>query len=184
MQGIERKPEPRSCSGKEHQCVVGLSLPSYFDCRKRVNYAQVSAARDHLQGGLSLVSAAPRLVSARFSDNSPNSTEAFPCSRYANCMDFSRRRLPHFYPPGRWLFLTWHLHGSLPHGRYPLPESIRREGLYLDGSPFGLRLDRAVLPAPAGRCSHRRRLSVPRCCPWALRSRRVCRNGESCAHAA
>jgi len=63
MQGIERKPEPRSCSGKEHQCVVGLSLPSYFDCRKRVNYAQVSAARDHLQGGLSLVSAASRLVS-------------------------------------------------------------------------------------------------------------------------
>src|SRR2546427_756503 len=36
-------------------------------------------------------------------------------------MDFSRRRLPHSYPAGRWLFLTWHLHGSLPHGRYPPP---------------------------------------------------------------
>ena len=36
-------------------------------------------------------------------------------------MDFSRRRLPHSYPPGRWLFLTWHLHSSLPHGHYPPP---------------------------------------------------------------
>jgi len=31
----------------------------------------------------------------------------------------SRRRLPHRYPPGKWLFLTWHLHGSLPQARYP-----------------------------------------------------------------
>jgi putative transposase len=30
----------------------------------------------------------------------------------------SRRRLPHIYPEGRALFLTWHLHGSLP---FPLP---------------------------------------------------------------
>jgi putative transposase len=35
-------------------------------------------------------------------------------------MDF-RRRLPHIRPPGRWLFLTWHLHGSLPQGLYPPP---------------------------------------------------------------
>src|SRR2546422_858033 len=34
-------------------------------------------------------------------------------------MPDSRRRLPHRYPPGRWLFLTWHLHGSLPHALYP-----------------------------------------------------------------
>ncbi len=33
----------------------------------------------------------------------------------------SRRRLPHRYPPGKWLFMTWHLHGSLPHGMYPPP---------------------------------------------------------------
>ena len=26
----------------------------------------------------------------------------------------SQRRLPHIYPDNRWLFLTWHLHGSLP----------------------------------------------------------------------
>jgi putative transposase len=25
----------------------------------------------------------------------------------------STRRLPHIYPEGRWLFLTWHLHGAL-----------------------------------------------------------------------
>jgi REP element-mobilizing transposase RayT len=36
-------------------------------------------------------------------------------------MTFSRRRLPHAYPQGQWLFVTWHLHGSLPHGRYPPP---------------------------------------------------------------
>jgi putative transposase len=31
----------------------------------------------------------------------------------------SNRRLPHIYPQGRWLFLTWHLYGSLPQGKYP-----------------------------------------------------------------
>jgi putative transposase len=36
-------------------------------------------------------------------------------------MAYSRRRLPHAYPEGKWLFVTWHLHGSLPHGRYPPP---------------------------------------------------------------
>ncbi len=36
-------------------------------------------------------------------------------------MVVSRRRLPHAYPPGKWLFLTWHLHGSLPQGRFPPP---------------------------------------------------------------
>jgi len=34
-------------------------------------------------------------------------------------MEHSRRRLPHQYPQGKWLFLTWHLHGSLPHALYP-----------------------------------------------------------------
>ena len=37
-------------------------------------------------------------------------------------MSFARRRLPHSYPEGKWLFLTWHLHGSLPHGMYPPPD--------------------------------------------------------------
>jgi putative transposase len=31
------------------------------------------------------------------------------------------RRLPHIYPEGAWLFVTWHLHGSLPQARYPPP---------------------------------------------------------------
>jgi len=35
----------------------------------------------------------------------------------------SRRRLPHVYPEGRALFVTWHLHGSLP---FPLPTPPRK----------------------------------------------------------
>lgn len=31
------------------------------------------------------------------------------------------RRLPHIYPDARWLFVTWHLYGSLPQARYPPP---------------------------------------------------------------
>src|SRR5437667_1240445 len=53
------------------------------------------------------MSAAPRLVSARLINGQFEPHD----------MDFSRRRIPHFYPPGRWLFLAWHLHRSLPHGR-------------------------------------------------------------------
>jgi hypothetical protein len=30
-----------------------------------------------------------------------------------------QRRLPHVFPDGKALFLTWHLHGSLPRNRYP-----------------------------------------------------------------
>ncbi len=33
----------------------------------------------------------------------------------------TRRRLPHIYPEGAWLFVTWHLHGSLPRALYPPP---------------------------------------------------------------
>lgn len=33
----------------------------------------------------------------------------------------THRRLPHHYAEDRWLFVTWHLHGSLPHGLYPPP---------------------------------------------------------------
>jgi REP element-mobilizing transposase RayT len=36
-------------------------------------------------------------------------------------VSFHRRRLPHWYPEGKALFLTWHLHGALPHGLYPPP---------------------------------------------------------------
>ena len=33
----------------------------------------------------------------------------------------SVRRLPHLYPQGRWLFLTWHLHGSIRPYHFPPP---------------------------------------------------------------
>ncbi len=36
----------------------------------------------------------------------------------------THRRLPHEYPEGRWLFLTWHLQGSLPQARYPPPGKL------------------------------------------------------------
>jgi len=33
----------------------------------------------------------------------------------------SVRRLPHIYPQDRWLFLTWHLHGSVSPYHFPAP---------------------------------------------------------------
>src|SRR5208337_2991122 len=38
-------------------------------------------------------------------------------------MDVPRRRLPHIHPQGKSLFVTWHLHGSLPHNLYPPPDT-------------------------------------------------------------
>src|SRR6266851_5167761 len=35
-----------------------------------------------------------------------------------------RRRLPHCYPEGKALFLTWHLHGSMPPSLLPPPGSL------------------------------------------------------------
>ena len=37
-------------------------------------------------------------------------------------MSLSRRRLPHWWPEGRPLFLTWRLHGTLPPNRYLTPD--------------------------------------------------------------
>ena len=37
---------------------------------------------------------------------------------------FYRRRLPHWHPEGRLVFLTWHLKGSLPPNRYPPPGAL------------------------------------------------------------
>jgi len=39
-------------------------------------------------------------------------------------MSTSIRRLPHVYPDGAWLFVTWHLHGSLPQARYPPADKL------------------------------------------------------------
>jgi len=45
--------------------------------------------------------------------------------RHYTGMEETRRRLPHQYIEGRWLFLTWHLHGSLPQGLYPPPSNLK-----------------------------------------------------------
>ena len=44
-----------------------------------------------------------------------------PGMTHFSTMGYSRRCLPHACPEGKWLFLTWHLHGSLPQGTYPPP---------------------------------------------------------------
>jgi len=54
-----------------------------------------------------------------------------------------RRRLPHHHPEGKWLFVTWHLHGSLPHALYPPPGKLSSGSAfvwmdrYLDGTRCG-----------------------------------------------
>jgi REP element-mobilizing transposase RayT len=53
------------------------------------------------------------------------------------------RRLPHWQPQGRPLFLTWHLYGSLPHNRFPPPNAFSAGRAfvwmdrYLDQASFG-----------------------------------------------
>jgi len=55
----------------------------------------------------------------------------------------SQRRLPHIYPADRWLFLTWHLHGSLPSSHFPPArkvsdgEAFAWVDRYLDGAHAG-----------------------------------------------
>src|SRR5437016_5706532 len=39
-------------------------------------------------------------------------------------MSFHERRLPHWQPEGKDLFLTWRLHGSLPPNRYIPPKGL------------------------------------------------------------
>jgi REP element-mobilizing transposase RayT len=58
-------------------------------------------------------------------------------------MTLYRRRLPHWQPEGRPLFLTWHLYGSLPHNRFPPPNALTAGQAfvwmdrYLDQASFG-----------------------------------------------
>jgi REP element-mobilizing transposase RayT len=55
----------------------------------------------------------------------------------------TQRRLPHLYPANCWLFLTWHLHGSLPSSRFPPAhkvsdgEAFAWVDRYLDGAHAG-----------------------------------------------
>jgi putative transposase len=55
----------------------------------------------------------------------------------------SQRRLPHIYPDNTWLFLTWHLHGSLPASRFPPAHRVS------DGEAFAW-ADRFLDRADAG----------------------------------
>jgi putative transposase len=55
----------------------------------------------------------------------------------------TRRRLPHIYLENRWLFLTWHLHGSLPHSHFPPARKVS------DGEAFAW-IDRYVDAAGTG----------------------------------
>jgi REP element-mobilizing transposase RayT len=55
----------------------------------------------------------------------------------------SQRRLPHIYPDNCWLFLTWHLHGSLPSSHFPPARKVS------DGEAFAW-MDRYLDGAPAG----------------------------------
>ena len=58
-------------------------------------------------------------------------------------MSRHRRRLPHDYLAGEALFLTWHLHGSLPASRFPPPGRLSSGkafvwvARYLDTTPTG-----------------------------------------------
>ena len=51
---------------------------------------------------------------------------------------FYRRRLPHWHPPGKALFVTWRLSGSLPAGRaFPGNEGFEAFDRLLDGMSSG-----------------------------------------------
>jgi putative transposase len=55
-------------------------------------------------------------------------------------VDFYCRRLPHWQPRGAPLFLTWRLHGSLPHNRYVGPQGLNSGEAFVAVDRF---LDRA-----------------------------------------
>ncbi|MBL8230207.1 MAG: hypothetical protein JNL98_17085 [Bryobacterales bacterium] len=56
-------------------------------------------------------------------------------------MSGSHRRLPHYYREGKWLFVTWRLHGSLPSGQFPPPEKVTSGEAF---AAIGRFLDKAV----------------------------------------
>ena len=75
---------------------------------------------------------------SRSGENLPAATH------YFRMRDF-HRRLPHQYRQGKWLFVTWHLHGSLPHVKYPPPNKLSSDAAfvwmdrYLDSTRTGPR---------------------------------------------
>ena len=62
----------------------------------------------------------------------------------------TRRRLPHIYAEGAWLFVTWHLHGSLPRALYPPPgkRSTGKAFVWMDRYLDTTRLGPAFLRLP------------------------------------
>ncbi len=119
------------------------------------------------------MAAAPRFVSALFR-NVENLPAHKPQIRVPECP----RRLPHHHPEGKWLFLTWHLHGSLPR-RSTLPGSRRER---LSSGWIGASIRHAVVPgiwprSPSSLCwPHRRGLAYCRdIMNWAL-----CHHGQPC----
>lgn len=62
----------------------------------------------------------------------------------------TRRRLPHIYPEDAWLFVTWHLHGSLPQALYPPPgkPSAGKAFVWMDRYLDTTRLGPAFLRRP------------------------------------
>jgi len=73
-------------------------------------------------------------------------------------MDLQRRRLPHVYPEGKALFITWHLRGSLPHSLYPPPGKM--PGKLLCGST-DISTQPAVDRSTSSRSPSRNSWSVP-----------------------
>ena len=50
--------------------------------------------------------------------------KSFASSSALRSVSFYRRRLPHWQLDGKSLFLTWHLHSSLPHNMFPPPGAL------------------------------------------------------------
>ena len=136
-----------------------------------------------------LVSAAPRLVSALL----PPPENLPPYHALSDMPEF-RRRLPHHYVEGKWLFVTCHLHGSLPQAKYPPPgkmnsgtafvwmdrylDSTRSGPMYLMQAPVarvvsatlhrGVQLDHYDLAAYAILANHMHLLLLPKIAPSRL----------------
>ena len=76
-----------------------------------------------------------------------------------------RRRLPHQYSEGKWLFVTFHLHGSLPHARYTVhPQQVFRKSFPVDLGYYFLNslLPKMILTLPMALISWGLRYVVPR----------------------
>src|ERR1039458_469198 len=100
-------------------------------------------------------------------------------------MDQLRRRLPHVWAEGKRLFVTLHLHGSLPHALYPPPKQTERgTSLCLDGPISRLRQWWTALPeTTAHRATGSGFHPLRRTASATLRTRSIRRHGEPWAPA-